>query len=106
MKAKAQRLQPDVVGYSNLVTAYLALNRPDDAKKTVEQAQEHKFEGDTLHWVIYQLAFLKGDTVEMRRQIEWAAGKPGSEDILLSWQSDTEAYYGRLAKARTSPGVR
>ena len=32
--------------------------------------------------------------------MEWAAGKPGSEDILLSWQSDTEAYYGRLAKAR------
>jgi hypothetical protein len=50
--------------------------------------------------VIYQLAFLKGDTAEMRRQVEWAAGKPGSEDILLSWQSDTEAYYGRLAKAR------
>src|SRR5438552_3401665 len=97
---EAQRLEPDVVGYSNLVTAYLALNRPDDAKKTVEQAQEHKFEGDTLHWVIYQLAFLKGDTAEMRRQVEWAAGKPGSEDILLSWQSDTEAYYGRLAKAR------
>jgi len=97
---EAQRLEPDVVGYSNLVTAYLALNRPDDAKKTIEQAQERKFEGDTLHWVIYQLAFLKDDTAEMRRQVEWAAGKPGSEDILLSWQSDTEAYYGRLAKAR------
>src|SRR3989442_5861581 len=97
---EAQRLEPDVVGYSNLVTAYLALNRPDDAKKAIEQAQERKFEGDTLHWVIYQLAFLKDDTAEMRRQVEWAAGKPGSEDILLSWQSDTEAYYGRLAKAR------
>ena len=30
----------------------------------------------------------------------WAAGKPGSEDLLLSFQSDTEAYYGRLVKAR------
>src|ERR1700752_5401902 len=36
----------------------------------------------------------------MERQVAWAAGKPGSEDILLSFQSDTEAYYGRLAKAR------
>jgi eukaryotic-like serine/threonine-protein kinase len=36
----------------------------------------------------------------MERQLAWAAGKPGSEDILLSFQSDTEAYYGRLVKAR------
>jgi len=32
--------------------------------------------------------------------VAWAAGKPGSEDLLLSFQSDTEAYYGRLVKAR------
>ncbi len=36
----------------------------------------------------------------MERQVAWAAGKPGSEDPLLSFQSDTEAYYGRLGKAR------
>jgi len=36
----------------------------------------------------------------MGRQVEWAAGKPGTEDVLLSFQSDTEAYYGRLTKAR------
>src|SRR5256712_8856933 len=36
----------------------------------------------------------------MERQLAWAAGKPGSEDILLSFQSDTEAYNGRLVKAR------
>ena len=36
----------------------------------------------------------------MERQVDWAAGKPGSEDLLLSFQSDTEAYYGRLVKAR------
>jgi hypothetical protein len=36
----------------------------------------------------------------MQRQISWALDKPGSEDLLLSAQSDTEAYYGPLAKAR------
>ena len=30
----------------------------------------------------------------------WAVGKPGDEDALLSMQSDTEAYYGRMNKAR------
>jgi eukaryotic-like serine/threonine-protein kinase len=95
------RLEPNgVVNYVNLAADYLALNRLDDAKKAIEQAQERKLEGDLLHWKIYQMAFLKGDAAEMQRQVEWVAGKPGSEDILLSFQSDTEAYYGRLLKAR------
>ncbi len=97
---ESQRLEPDVTGYFNLAQTYLFLNRVDDARKTIDQAQGNKFEGDLLHWVIYQLAFVKGDAAEMERQVAWAAGKPGSEDILLSFQSDAEAYYGRLAKAR------
>src|SRR5207245_2184435 len=34
------------------------------------------------------------------QQLAWGSGKPGDEDILLSAQSDTEACYGRLTKAR------
>ena len=36
----------------------------------------------------------------MQEQLAWAMGKPDAEDWLLSAQSDTEAYHGRLAKAR------
>ncbi len=95
------RLEPNAVnGYGNLAQNYLALNRPDDAKKAIEEAQGRHLDGDFLHWTIYQEAFLKGDVAEMERQVNWAAGKPGSEDQLLAFQSDTEAYYGRLVKAR------
>jgi serine/threonine protein kinase/Flp pilus assembly protein TadD len=95
------RLEPNAVnGYGNLAQIYLAINRPDDAKKEIAQAQQLKLEGDYLHWTMYQLAFYVGDAAEMERQVEWAAGKPGSEDLLLSFQSDTEAFYGRLTKAR------
>src|ERR1700720_1211614 len=98
---EAIRLEPNfVIGYSNLAGIYLAFNRPDDAKKAIEQAQERKLDNEALHSVIYQMAFLKGDAPEMQRQVAWAAGKPGDEDRLLSFQSDTEAYYGRLVKAR------
>jgi serine/threonine protein kinase/tetratricopeptide (TPR) repeat protein len=97
---EAQRLEPGAIGYFNLAGIYLALNRPDDAQKTIEQAQARKFGGDFLHLVIYQLAFYKRDAAEMERQVAWAAGKPGTEDLLLSWQSDTEAQYGRLGRAR------
>jgi serine/threonine protein kinase/tetratricopeptide (TPR) repeat protein len=97
---EAQRLAPGAIGYSNLADIYLTLNRLDDAQKTIEEAQKHNATGDFLHLAIYQLAFLKRDAAEMERQETWAAGKPGTEDMLLSFQSDTEAYYGHLARAR------
>ncbi|MGA8233019.1 MAG: protein kinase, partial [Candidatus Acidiferrales bacterium] len=95
------RLEPnDSISYGNLAGIYVGLNRPDDAKKAIEQAHERKLDGEGLHWATYQLAFLKGDAPEMESQVAWAAGKPGDEDLLLSFQSDTEAYYGHLLKAR------
>jgi serine/threonine protein kinase/Flp pilus assembly protein TadD len=97
---EGERLQRDAIGYGNLADCYLALNRLDDAQETIQEAQEHNLASDFLHLAIYQLAFLKGETAEMQRQVAWAAGKPGSEDLLLSFQSDTEAYYGRLTSAR------
>jgi hypothetical protein len=36
----------------------------------------------------------------MEQLVAWGAGKPGDEDRLLSAQSDMEAYYGRLGRAR------
>jgi serine/threonine protein kinase/Flp pilus assembly protein TadD len=97
---EGQRLRRDNLGYANLAGFLLALNRPDDAQKAIEEAQVGKFVGDSLHFVTYQLAFLKGDASQMSREVAWAVGKPGSEDFLLSFQSDTEAYYGRLMQAR------
>jgi serine/threonine protein kinase/tetratricopeptide (TPR) repeat protein len=97
---EGQRLVPAAIGYFNLSGAYLALNRLDDAQKEIEEAQKQNLAGDFLHLAIYQLAFLKSDIAEMDRQVAWAAGKPGTEDMLLSFQSDTEAYYGHLSRAR------
>ena len=97
---EGQRLEQDVVGYFNLMGVYLALNKPEEAQKALDDARKGNFDGEVLHWGIYLLAFYNNDPAEMERQLNWAAGKPGSEDLLLSTQSDTEAYYGRLIKAR------
>jgi eukaryotic-like serine/threonine-protein kinase len=97
---QGMHLEPSAIGYVNEAETQLALDRFEDAKKTIVQAQKEQFEGNDLHWVIYQAAFLNGDSAEMERQVAWAAGKSGSEDTMLSFQSDTEAYHGRLTKAR------
>jgi hypothetical protein len=79
---------------------YLSLNQLDEAKATFDTAFAHKLDGRYLRQSLYWLAFLRGDVAQMRQQVAWASGKPRDEDALLSLQSDTEAYYGRLIKAR------
>ena len=95
------RLDPtDGLEYANLSQTYLALNRLDEAKAILDQALAHKLDYWAQHLQLYYLAFLKGDAGEMGRQMTWSAGKLGDEGVFLSAQSDTEAYYGRLQKAR------
>ncbi len=95
------RLEPNqVVSYENLGQIYLALNRFDEAKTTTEEAQGRKLEGIPLHLNLYALAFFKGDSAGMKQQADWARGKPSAESQMLSLESDTEAWSGRLGKAR------
>jgi len=99
---EALRLEPEELhNYENLAAIYLNLNRLDDAQAVFDQALARNMDGGSLRWMMYFLAFLRGDSGQMEQELTWAAGKPGDEDTLLSFQSDTEAYYGRLSKART-----
>jgi len=98
---EAVRLNPDgVVLRSNLMEDYAALNRLDEAKLAFGQALERKLDHPYLHADMYAIAFLQGDTPEMDRQSAWSIGVPGGEDLLLSIASDTQAFAGKLAKAR------
>jgi tetratricopeptide (TPR) repeat protein len=97
---EGQRMEPTLFGYSNIAGTYVNLEKQEDGKKLIEQAQANKLDGLVFRYTLYGLAFLRGDNAEMERQLAWAAGRPGEEDQLLSAQSDTEAYYGRLTRAR------
>ncbi len=95
------RLEPNqIVGYANLGQIYLALNRFDEAKATTEEALERKLDDIPLHMNLYALAFFAGDAVAIKKQADWAVGKPSAEDWMLSLESDTEALAGKLGKAR------
>ena len=98
---EALRLEPDeVLRYANLGIVYVILNRLDEAKNTLDQAFAHKLDSVDIRQAMYALAFLRGDVAQMEQQVAWSAGKIGEEDSLLALQSDTNAYYGRLNKAR------
>jgi len=94
------RLFPgSAAAFTNLVGLYTALNRLEDAKAKYQEAVAHKVNNPFLHGNRYGVAFYEGDVGEMLRQVDGQKDKPG-EDILLSFASDTDAFYGRLASAR------
>jgi eukaryotic-like serine/threonine-protein kinase len=98
---QALNLEPgSILGYNNLGVAYFSMNRLDEAKSAFDEAFARKLDGPYLRQSIYYLDFLRQDSAGMQQQINWAMGKPGAEDILLSAESDTQAYHGRLQKAR------
>jgi serine/threonine protein kinase/Flp pilus assembly protein TadD len=94
------QLEPTLTGYANLAVTYISLNRLNDARQTLHEAQQKNFDGLTIRDYVYTLAFLSGDRAEMDRQVAWAAGRPGEEDEMLNSDADTQAYYGRIEKAR------
>ena len=85
--------------YVNLATMFLALQRFDEARQMIQQAQARKLDDFSFHTSLYALGFLSGDSAAMAQEQQWFAGKP-EENFGLSLASDTEAYAGRLGKAR------
>jgi tetratricopeptide (TPR) repeat protein len=97
----AVRLAPDDVSmYENLGVVYLALNRPLEAEQTLNLAFAQNLDSGGLRWAAYYLGFVQKDSRLMQQQAQWSVGKPGSEDVLLSAQADTEGFFGRLRSAR------
>jgi len=98
---EAMKLEPnDVINYIDLASTYIILNRLDEARSVLDELQARKLEHEYVPEVFYLLAFMQDDDKEMERLASAAASTPGSEDILFSSQSDTEAFHGRVQKAR------
>ena len=97
---EALKLRTDSAAiYANLTYDYLYLDRLNEAATILDQARAMKLD-ETLLPNFYQLAFLRQDGKEMKKYFSAALGQVGQEDALLSSEADTEAFHGRLRKAR------
>jgi len=90
----------DSIAVSSLAASYTILNRLDEAKAVLDRGLADGIDPEALAGSYYSLAFLRNDTESMQKQVALVMGKPGYEDYMLTTQSDTEAYRGRLKQAR------
>ncbi len=88
------RLKPTAAAYFDEVSSYLRLDRVDDARRGLEEAQSLKLSSTLLPLAQYRLAFLEGDQPALDEQVGSSVGG------LLCLHSYTSAYYGRIDKAR------
>jgi tetratricopeptide (TPR) repeat protein len=101
-KAHAEDLRrwPDVgTKYRNLATTMLAMQDFDQARHIVQQAHARNLDDFGMRETLYALAFIQRDSSALAEQQHWFAGKP-EENYGLSLDSDTEAYFGHLGRAR------
>jgi serine/threonine protein kinase/tetratricopeptide (TPR) repeat protein len=86
--------------YSNLASAYVSLNRLDEARATTEEAKTRNLDSPLNHATLYMMDFLQHDPAGMAQEAARLMGKPGYEDIMLDYQSDTASCAGQFAKAK------
>jgi eukaryotic-like serine/threonine-protein kinase len=97
------RLKPDpdnINAYTNLPIYALALQRFDETRQIIREEQARKLDTLSLHFDLYALAFIGANSAAMTEQQQWFAAKPEYKSFGLARVSDTEAYGGRLSKAR------
>jgi len=98
---EALRVEPNgVLIYENLSLVYYDLNRLDDANEMVKAALARKMDDANLHLMPVQIAFFKGDSATIEKEMKWGMGKPGVEDAFLATLADIEGSKGHIAKAR------
>src|SRR5580693_4115885 len=80
---------PDLVSlYENLAVYAAALQRFDEAREIIHEAEARKMDDFGLHQTLYALAFLGADSAGVAEQQQWFAGKPEFESFGLALTSD------------------
>jgi eukaryotic-like serine/threonine-protein kinase len=84
----------------NLPNYAMALQRFDEARQVIKEAQTLKVDDYILHLASYGLAFIAADTPAMAEQQAWFGSNSDFETFGLTLASDTEAFAGHIPKAR------
>jgi eukaryotic-like serine/threonine-protein kinase len=101
---EAIRLSPNFGPAHRLLGwALLRINRLAQAKDFLTQSLEQKLDSLDSHSILYQIAFISGDTAKMQERVDWARGRP-DEHIAFDWQTGAAAFAGQWRRAQELSG--
>jgi serine/threonine protein kinase len=99
---EGMRLDPnDSIMHFAVARSYMALDRFDEAKATMNEAVAKGIDSSNLHVGLYRVAFLQNDTAAMAREIDLLSqSTPEAAILALKEQANSEAYVGHFEKAQ------
>jgi eukaryotic-like serine/threonine-protein kinase len=97
---QAHRMDPqDLFAYDNLAGAYEALNRFDEAKAVAEEARARKLQVLSAHFILTDLAYMRGDRAGYEHELEAVKGTP-TEQFVLFFNAAWQGAMGKLKLSR------
>ena len=91
---------PSWEAYMGRADEELSLQLFEEARQTLKTAQDRKLDTDGIHQALYGLAFATEDSKGLHEQSAWFASQPEYRALGMSLDADSEAYAGRLGRAR------
>ena len=96
LASQAMRINPhDAYAYDNIAGAYEGLNRFDEAKSIAEQAVAEKSDGSEVHFVLTDLAYMRGDRAAYEHELDGVKGS-SLEPFMLLFNAGWQASEGRV----------
>ncbi len=97
----AVEIDPDQAsGYSNVATAYLGLNRIEEARTTINTALQHKAEATGFHLGLAVLDWCEGKEADMEKELQSASATPDGEAGVLGFRAGIASTRGQVRQAR------
>jgi serine/threonine protein kinase/tetratricopeptide (TPR) repeat protein len=98
--SQGHRLDPqDRYAYDNMVTAYEALNRFDEAKSLAQEAVAKKADGSGVHFVLLDLAHIRGDQAGIEHELESVKGT-STAPLITFFHAGWNTAEGKVKRAR------
>jgi serine/threonine protein kinase/tetratricopeptide (TPR) repeat protein len=96
---KAAEINPNnTTARENLVGVFLGLDRFDEADQVTREQEKISPDIPSIHFTRYVLAFIRGDSAAMERELAWTKGKPEEAEAFFQ-HSMAVAAVGKLAES-------
>ena len=100
LASQAHRINPrDPYAYDNMAEAYEALNRFDEARSIAQQAIAEKSDGIAVHFVLTDLAYIRGDRATYEHELDLGKGT-ANEPFLLLFNAAWQGADGKIQASR------